>query len=278
MAVTTAEELVHAETALDDTRNLRLRRPWTIAVDRAIGSVLEPVASALIVVEVIILSSGVFSRYVLKSALVWTDELATILFLWLAMLGAVIAYRRNEHMRLTALIRSVPPKTARVLEIVSAVIVSIFLPGALASEPSLPDPRGDRHDAGAEYPALVRHLGDRRRSYLDSGLGRPATDRRRSQDRRDRRGRRYRRVGNRVFRTSDLHEFWELQPRSVLRHTRRGVRRHRGADCVFIRHGDAQLSRPYHDRPTEYGRRPHGRGHLEPRAACPSRSSCCSAC
>ncbi len=126
MAVTTAEDLVHAETAIDESRNLRLRRPWTIAVDRIIGSVLEPTAAVLIVIEVCILSSGVFSRYVLKSALVWTDELATILFLWLSMLGAVIAYRRNEHMRLTALIRSVPPKTARLLEIISAVIVSIF--------------------------------------------------------------------------------------------------------------------------------------------------------
>ena len=34
--------------------------------------------------------------------LIWSDELASILFLWLAMLGAVIALRRGEHMRLTA--------------------------------------------------------------------------------------------------------------------------------------------------------------------------------
>ena len=36
--------------------------------------------------------------------LVWSDELASILFLWLAMLGAVVAFRRGEHMRMTALV------------------------------------------------------------------------------------------------------------------------------------------------------------------------------
>jgi tripartite ATP-independent transporter DctM subunit len=122
----TLEEIVQAASAPEELRTLKLRRPWTIAVDRAIGAVLEPVAAALIVVEVCILTSGVFSRYVLNSAIPWTDELATILFLWLSMLGAVIAYRRDEHMRLNALIRIVPAKTARVLEIVGAVIVSIF--------------------------------------------------------------------------------------------------------------------------------------------------------
>ena len=36
--------------------------------------------------------------------LIWSDELASILFLWLAMLGAVVALRRGEHMRMTALV------------------------------------------------------------------------------------------------------------------------------------------------------------------------------
>ena len=103
-----------------------LRRRWTSNVDRAIGAIVDPATAILIVAEVVILSSGVFSRYVLKSALVWTDELATILFLWLAMLGAVAAYRRGEHMRLTALVRRVPPAVARAFETISSTIVGVF--------------------------------------------------------------------------------------------------------------------------------------------------------
>ncbi|HVC61269.1 MAG TPA: TRAP transporter large permease subunit [Acetobacteraceae bacterium] len=104
----------------------RLHRGWTRAVDRAIGWIVEPVAAVLIVVEVGILGAGVFSRYVLQDSLVWGDELATILFLWLTMLGAAGAYRRDEHLRLTTVIRRVPPHIARVLETIGTVVVAVF--------------------------------------------------------------------------------------------------------------------------------------------------------
>ncbi|HUC51576.1 MAG TPA: TRAP transporter large permease subunit [Xanthobacteraceae bacterium] len=61
-------------------------------------------AAALVGAEILILFSGVLSRYVFDRPLVWSDELASTLFLWLAMLGAVIAFRRDEHMRMTALV------------------------------------------------------------------------------------------------------------------------------------------------------------------------------
>ena len=104
----------------------RLHRGWTRAVDRAIGWIVEPAAAMLIVVEVGILGVGVFARYVLQDALVWGDELASILFLWLTMLGAVGAYRRDEHMRLTTVVNRVPPHVARVLEAIGTILVAMF--------------------------------------------------------------------------------------------------------------------------------------------------------
>src|SRR6202163_2789715 len=103
------------------------RRPWAAAIDRVIGWVVEPAAALLVAVEIVILASSVFTRYVLRSPLVWSDELATILLLWLAMLGAVVAYRRGEHIRLTALVRRVSPQVAKVLEAISSVVVAIFV-------------------------------------------------------------------------------------------------------------------------------------------------------
>jgi TRAP-type C4-dicarboxylate transport system permease small subunit len=41
--------------------------------------------------------AGVGSRYVFHRPILWSDELASILFLWMAMLGAVVALRRGEH-------------------------------------------------------------------------------------------------------------------------------------------------------------------------------------
>ncbi|MFP5406290.1 MAG: TRAP transporter small permease subunit, partial [Gammaproteobacteria bacterium] len=51
----------------------------------------------LIAILLVVLFAGVLARYVFHTPLVWSDELASILFLWLSMLGAVVALRRGEH-------------------------------------------------------------------------------------------------------------------------------------------------------------------------------------
>jgi TRAP-type C4-dicarboxylate transport system permease small subunit len=63
-----------------------------------------------VVAEICILFTGVVSRYVFESPLMWTDELANFLFLWLSMLGTVVALRRGEHMRLTTFVNSLRPQ------------------------------------------------------------------------------------------------------------------------------------------------------------------------
>jgi len=73
-------------------------------VDRAVGLLVEVPAALLVLVEIGVLSAGVIARYVFQRPLIWSDELAGILFLWLAMMGAASAFRRSEHMRMTALI------------------------------------------------------------------------------------------------------------------------------------------------------------------------------
>ncbi|HVA38705.1 MAG TPA: TRAP transporter large permease subunit [Candidatus Dormibacteraeota bacterium] len=89
--------------------------------------VTELPAAALVVVEVAILLAGVVSRYVFNNPFVWTDELAETLFIWLAMLGSVVALRRGEHMRLTTLVKRASPAVRAWLETMASVVVAIFL-------------------------------------------------------------------------------------------------------------------------------------------------------
>jgi tripartite ATP-independent transporter DctM subunit len=84
-----------------------------------------------------VLSAGVVSRYVFRSPLTWSDELASILFLWLAMLGAVIALRRGEHMRLTAIVNRLPQRWRGLADTVAALVVMTFM--LLVIRPSLDD-------------------------------------------------------------------------------------------------------------------------------------------
>ncbi len=78
--------------------------------DRHLGRAVEFVAAALVVAEVCLLGWGTTARYVFNDPLTWSDELATLMFIWLSMLGAVVALRRGQHMRLTAFIRSLSPR------------------------------------------------------------------------------------------------------------------------------------------------------------------------
>ncbi len=59
--------------------------------------------------------------------LIWSDELASMLFLWLAMLGSVIAFRRNAHMRMTALVAKLSPQRRAFLDVFATGAALAFL-------------------------------------------------------------------------------------------------------------------------------------------------------
>ncbi len=88
----------------------------TVAIESSVGSAVEIAAAGLVIAEIAILFGGVISRYVFDRPLVWSDELASTLFLWLAMLGAVIAFHRDEHMRMTACVGMLPGPARALLD------------------------------------------------------------------------------------------------------------------------------------------------------------------
>ena len=102
-------------------------RGWLKSLDTAIGWLVEIPAALLVLAEIGVLLSGVVSRYVFHEPLIWSDELAGILFLWLAMLGAVVAFRRAEHMRMTALVAMAGPRTRAFLETLALVAGLVFV-------------------------------------------------------------------------------------------------------------------------------------------------------
>jgi tripartite ATP-independent transporter DctM subunit len=102
-------------------------RGWLKSLDDALGWLVEVPAALLVLAEIGVLLSGVVSRYVFHEPLIWSDELAGILFLWLAMLGAVVAFRRAEHMRMTALVAMSGPRTRAFLETLALVAGLVFV-------------------------------------------------------------------------------------------------------------------------------------------------------
>jgi tripartite ATP-independent transporter DctM subunit len=113
-----------------------LRRPDGLArVDRLLTRGLELLTAALVIAEIVILFVGIVARYAFHHPLIWSDELASLLFLWLSMLGAVLALRRNAHMRMTALVNRASPAWRRFADDL-ALAAALAFPLALLS-PSL---------------------------------------------------------------------------------------------------------------------------------------------
>src|SRR5687767_9872244 len=73
----------------------------------------EMISSGLLVAIVILLLGGVITRYVFSFPVVWIDEVASLCFLWLAMLGSAIAVDRNEHLRLALFLHMLPERAQR---------------------------------------------------------------------------------------------------------------------------------------------------------------------
>jgi tripartite ATP-independent transporter DctM subunit len=102
-------------------------RSLAASLHAVLGRLVDIPAAALVVAEIVILFAGIVARYVFHAPLVWSDELASILFLWLAMLGAVVAFHRGEHMRMTAIVNRASPATRAFLDLVAIAAALAFL-------------------------------------------------------------------------------------------------------------------------------------------------------
>ena len=100
---------------------------WPDVLQRVLVRMIEICAAALVLAEVLILLMGVLHRYWLHDPIAWSDELASILFLWLAMLGSIIAFERDEHMRMTAVVGKLAPRTRSLIDAMTSVAALAFL-------------------------------------------------------------------------------------------------------------------------------------------------------
>jgi tripartite ATP-independent transporter DctM subunit len=96
-------------------------------LESVLASAVDVLASALVLADIIVLAAGVAARFILNRPLVWSDELASMLFIWLAMLGAVVALRRGEHMRMTAVVTRLAPSAQALFDSLGGCAALAFL-------------------------------------------------------------------------------------------------------------------------------------------------------
>lgn len=91
---------------------------------------LEPInaiAATLMLAIVVLLLAGVTSRYVFNVPVVWIDEVCSISFIWVAMLGSAMALDRSEHLRLTLFVNLFSEKPRNFIDALGLVVVAAVL-------------------------------------------------------------------------------------------------------------------------------------------------------
>jgi tripartite ATP-independent transporter DctM subunit len=102
----------------------------TLSSSPLVSRLLKPIefiSALLMTVIVVMLLVGVVSRYVFSLPIIWIDEVVSISFLWLAMLGSAIAMYRNEHLRLTLFLQMMPERLRGFVHAVALVTIVAFL-------------------------------------------------------------------------------------------------------------------------------------------------------
>jgi len=80
----------------------------------------------LLVGLTVVVCLGVFFRYVLNASLVWYDEFASYLLVWLTFFGTVVAHHHRRHIGFELVVDKLDPLPRRIVDLVGEVAVLGF--------------------------------------------------------------------------------------------------------------------------------------------------------
>src|SRR5215211_481484 len=97
---------IHSATAVADTAG---QRPLSRSLlDSVALRALEVATVLVMLVEVAVVATAVFFRYVLNRPIAGSDEIATLLLVWMTYLGGAVALQRRLHPSVTLVYDRLP--------------------------------------------------------------------------------------------------------------------------------------------------------------------------
>jgi TRAP-type C4-dicarboxylate transport system permease small subunit len=98
-------------------------------MEKALGRLVDLIewwTTGLLAGLVVVVCLGVFFRYVLNASLVWYDEFASYLLVWLTFFGTVVAAYHKRHIGFELVVDKLTPRTRRVVDFVGEAAVLGF--------------------------------------------------------------------------------------------------------------------------------------------------------
>jgi TRAP-type C4-dicarboxylate transport system permease small subunit len=100
--------------------------PRLAAFSDGLGAVATVVCVAALLIMLAISFIGFFYMIVTGAALSWTYSLARLFIPWLGLLSITVAWKRGEHVAMTALVNALPPRLLPVVRVLNFVVVAAF--------------------------------------------------------------------------------------------------------------------------------------------------------
>jgi TRAP-type transport system small permease protein len=95
-------------------------------LQKKVDRVLDIFAVTMFLVIFAVVLLQVFMRYFLGSPLVWSEELARYLFVWISLIGWVFATRSGTHIRIGAFTDNLPASVRKAIGVFNFALVIIF--------------------------------------------------------------------------------------------------------------------------------------------------------
>jgi TRAP-type C4-dicarboxylate transport system permease small subunit len=102
-----------------------------LTLKTVVTRLLEWIVIILVAALVLDVLWGVVSRFVLGSPSHWTEEIATILLIWVSLMGAAVGFSRNEHLGVDYLVKKLAPEAQRLMTVVVQLLIILFAASAM---------------------------------------------------------------------------------------------------------------------------------------------------
>ena len=111
-------------TLVAGTERMASTRPWRTAA--LIAAIPETLGALTMLAITLVLFAGVVWRYFFVDPLTWSDEIARLLFAWLAFLGAAIGVKRGAHSAVAVFEARMPLRWQRRMALLALVATALM--------------------------------------------------------------------------------------------------------------------------------------------------------
>lgn len=88
-------------------------------------ALIEAACAFAVVALTVIVCLQVFNRFVLKTPLAWSEDMAMLLFQWVVFLGAALGVKRMRHFGIELVVRHFPERLRHWVELLAPAVMTV---------------------------------------------------------------------------------------------------------------------------------------------------------